>query len=70
MGDREGNGRVLLGVKADDSAGVAFYDGQGTLRAVLGTTAVPVSEAGSAAATPASALALFDGKGNLLHQVP
>jgi hypothetical protein len=61
---------VLLGVKADDSAGVAFYDGQGKLRAVLGMTAVPVSEAGSAMTKPASAMALFDSDGNLLHQVP
>jgi hypothetical protein len=70
MGDREGSGRVLLAVKADDSAGVAFYDGQGKLRAVLGMTAVPVSAAGSAAAKPASAMALFDRDGNPLHQVP
>jgi hypothetical protein len=61
---------VLLGVKADDSAGVAFYDGQGNLRAVLGMTAVPFSEAGSGTAERASALALFDRDGNLLHQVP
>ena len=70
MGDREGSGRVLLGVKADDSAGVAFYDRQGKLRAVLGMTAVPVSGVGSGTAEPASALALFDRDGNLLHQVP
>jgi hypothetical protein len=59
-----------LGVKADDSTGVAFYDGQGNLRAVLGTTAVAVGAADTAASEPASAMALFDSDGKLLHQVP
>jgi hypothetical protein len=69
MGDRAGRGRVLLGVKEDDSAGVAFYDPNGNLRAVLGLTAVAVSAA-SGKAEPASAMALFDRDGNLLAQIP
>ncbi|HEX7550600.1 MAG TPA: hypothetical protein VF579_08500 [Candidatus Methylomirabilis sp.] len=60
---------MLLGVKADDSAGVAFYGKNGNLRAVLALTAVPKA-AESGAAEPASAMALFDRDGNVLHQVP
>ena len=57
-------------MKADDSAGVAFYDRAGALRAVLGLTARQMTPEGPIAEPPAPAVALFDAEGQTVFQVP
>jgi len=40
------------------------------VRAVLGLTALPVTPTGLVVSEPASAMALFDEDGKVVHQVP